>query len=1472
MVALFTQSPPICVKLLNTNSSNDFYVYKIYILVGPVSPDVRRDLDSLSKTLNSGLPIPKKLPALDKAYGSSWRSLLHISSFLDNKDSVIGGNILSNDWDEMDDDEFDELLNMGIGSKYGYIRSTSKRISSKTLQFKDTDSLSIEFITDVTVYDQDTIEEFKNKIEYVTKIPYYKQYVAHDDMSVGYHLEITNGLTVDMIRPNILDLDYDMTIAEVPINPTMDRMSMNIRIVATDFNYKVEDYGYEYTMMSIDSFIRDKTEIQLMNSSDTGSYSSIYHGFVSLYFPVITEQIFNLYVLNENEIYSQFPSVSLDRLVFKDKLKQEDALIQSINKAKEPKSGFAINTKSLNMSFDGFSERTISVRKLFDNLELVEIVLDGKPAVNNIDICIEVQGEVVLMRKVHSIHSIGVTNQATFSESKTLSNSRLMPNMLEICMFPSSTFLDLYVQIDRYGKVLVHGETAGNVLITNQEFIENMQTVLNVLVDKINSLSELVFNNNNRLPKMISEANAYRVQQASVNVMFNEFYNYDAFIHMLDSVLSTNIFKYAKNDKMNTGFIYVLSKNITSFSKNSIDFIAKGSTNTFDYLSDEARLKTMMTLFDSKKIYIRHIKNFLNLEILNLNMDESQFYISFILRLVEINKKTLTNTNQATDKLKLIDPILFNYRSTTLYPRLCQKKMQPVVAKAGEKGAVKYINRTYGRDEYYKCPDKTYNYLGMIIGQHPDGYCLPCCRKKAVEQSVIDKCIANETTEPSWHARTYIQYVMEYPNDAFPASRIIDRKTYLPKYVQEALGTPDLMINGTLRPIEQSSPDSHLDALIIYSHMYDTSITDMAVSIITFLKTAFDRFEYLIAGSISNYFASKNDMIKAFENVFMLNKKLGVSEIPWNRILIDVMYYYGINTFILNDDCDGTGIQIENVSQYNPKNKTILILSRFNQEYKDETGISTWFMLPITKVYKGAATTKKMTMDAIDQDVINRVISLYNITNSEIQIESKKQLTYRSVEAVFGLKAVYCTDKSRCISVETDRDRLLLYILNEKIIPTEADRLPMVDVSKTIMDGLASAESIFSLVSRYNDVAIGSIDQSLVEYIKINLSDITISSDKSNATNVGFNSALRSKSVNLGSYDKYLLKIRSFIIHDGDVIGATLCTVNEGAILNLYKCYCARTKLSKIQSMLSNDRREHKSLIESIVSGKPSKQSLKSLVSWPVYYYQIKMPVLYKSRDLVEAALRSLFEESLLGYSYKMSKSVPITSRVDFAAGFYSRYVYKAFVYYIVDHLTAIRSSDIKLEFKKMLGKLNESELKMMSSNTVSDIVSALQRKYGDKYDVDLIEISIESTLQTLNTNAISSKSKKRSLISIYDELLASDSISINNLFADTLMLKPANYILEMIKANALGSLKTVNDLKDLNLDDANARDRWLVGGNDFAVLKTDVAPLIELIANDLSNPLKRRYLFSGRQIERIVNNSEFKYFKDELIYIATAS
>ena len=111
-------------------------------------------------------------------------------------------------------------------------------------------------------------------------------------------------------------------------------------------------------------------------------------------------------------------------------------------------------------------------------------------------------------------------------------------------------------------------------------------------------------------------------------------------------------------------------------------------------------------------------------------------------------------------RLQERDPNLFDLKKynpgATVYSVLCQSGRQPLIHSEAELAAmgvkrraalVQYWNFTEAAPAFYECPDPKFPHLSFRAGQHPLGYCLPCCKKtrppSASRAALVNKgCLA----------------------------------------------------------------------------------------------------------------------------------------------------------------------------------------------------------------------------------------------------------------------------------------------------------------------------------------------------------------------------------------------------------------------------------------------------------------------------------------------------------------------------------------------------------------------------------------------------------------------------------------------------------------------------------------------------------------------------------------------------------
>ena len=286
-------------------------------------------------------------------------------------------------------------------------------------------------------------------------------------------------------------------------------------------------------------------------------------------------------------------------------------------------------------------------------------------------------------------------------------------------------------------------------------------------------------------------------------------------------------------------------------------------------------------------------------------------------------------------RLQERDPNLFDLKKydqgATVYSVLCQSGRQPHIHNGAELAAlgakrraalVRYWNFTENEPAFYECPDPKFPHLSFRAGQHPLGYCLPCCKKSRAAVGsraalVNEGCLARrarpgaledeDETAMSRHVLTY--------GKAIPAGRISD----LPREVGEGL-----FLGALPRPyrlqmigIEQSAPaipNAGFAYALAFAIGLGGDTIDEVLSELAGLAAEMGDTYYALGRGGGAAFASGRDLGAAILSAFVHRDANlspfgpgGAAATSWPDILADLArHVYGVEVVVLVD-LDGAG-------------------------------------------------------------------------------------------------------------------------------------------------------------------------------------------------------------------------------------------------------------------------------------------------------------------------------------------------------------------------------------------------------------------------------------------------------------------------------------------------------------------------------------------------------------------------------------
>jgi hypothetical protein len=263
----------------------------------------------------------------------------------------------------------------------------------------------------------------------------------------------------------------------------------------------------------------------------------------------------------------------------------------------------------------------------------------------------------------------------------------------------------------------------------------------------------------------------------------------------------------------------------------------QAATNHYAHLTDPAAALRWDYVYPGRLVRIYHRTTDLRVEVVGATMEEFRrirlYVFAFLDGLLEgpgrLDAKELAARAAAPPggRLKALqerDPDLYDLKKydegATVYSVLCQGDRQPelvpdaeakaALAAGGKKGdaLVRYWNFTEKRPAFYRCPSRDFPFLSFRAGEHPLGYCLPCCKKtRALEGTKIhlvnrlcaekleiaadDEALADDPTT-SRHVLTYGKPVPP-SRIAAPPPVLVEGLffgAFAPPYVFRLLGVP----------------------------------------------------------------------------------------------------------------------------------------------------------------------------------------------------------------------------------------------------------------------------------------------------------------------------------------------------------------------------------------------------------------------------------------------------------------------------------------------------------------------------------------------------------------------------------------------------------------------------------------------------------------------------------------------------------
>ena len=812
----------------------------------------------------------------------------------------------------------------------------------------------------LSILDEDTIREVKDKIYILTGIPSYRQYLAYQTQdgsvkTLGYTILKFNYL----VNTDIFLLEDNNNIFEgLPIDISLFESKDHLRVLSLNDSQIVPPSAKTLFLMDIDNFIAPiKSNIEsLLN--DTYSLELIYYSFILKYWPQLTLSVFASYITDEESLVINYPYLTIDPSALKEMYNNQNKLLK---KQKDININMIITNIKMTIKDKYILPKTyVQVRNIFDLIELNNTITYS------------------MLHLAENFNSINL-----LKTWKTVSNKN--DNKL-----PKNSVL-LNIRIDDINSISLIIRQNGDyyVIVDRGIDLSSIKKIViqyvNPILTKINSLGFSVSNN----PfYMMDMSNSYF---CSMNISIT---------HSLttsDDGVENTIDKFEEY-----GLMSVSSNNKIYFTKGVYTNPTIEHSNQFVYMSDpEIYEHYIRTVRAKKRIAIINRFSDIKIDLFNIKEAEFPYVIKYIkLFIFNLPKSKISQTGSNLKKLKQQDPVLFDFKNVfkseseniKKYSILCQKQKQPAIfTERPDKNAIEYKNITLDKPVYYKCLNKKYKFFNFIINKHPKGYCIPCCYKSHFTQGKKKKKIFDNCMKYGQFSTKQLRkqsYIKEYSTSLRPG-RIMKLPSILHKVMNESTGI--LNYNFYIYGIQQYLLKvNDIGVVFCLSNILNTNILDFIDRTIKKIKSS-GVWHVLLNGSINNYFSTEKELISHIRNTFIEGVESGF--ILNNELFISIAELIWDMNIILVEIFDVKNIKIS-YNKHNLKNKRNVILCKYKNVYNTIYYLNKKEYLINEKIHNVMYTSSNKLIESLYKrvkinDTITSIISSAKYSIDKLYINSK---------------------------------------------------------------------------------------------------------------------------------------------------------------------------------------------------------------------------------------------------------------------------------------------------------------------------------------------------------------------------------------------------------------------------------------------------------------------------------------------------
>lgn len=452
----------------------------------------------------SGSVAPDKL--LKEQYGSSFAAKLglgtdaewHPSRQLQEEAEVVGGDSTGH---ESDLDEIAELLAEKPPSVLPGARPATEDLR---VDFAP----GVEYVTSVHIYPEDRFAELKDKIYLATNIPTYRQhlfYVLHGRIWTTYDITVSGFYPVNILRRADAAHSQRSTILGIHIDRYLYDKRGSCRVRANDVFRTLGETLLPNPIVYVVDLAQYTAPLrsQLIElCADTQQFEMLYYGFIIKFWPQLTPECFVDYVMREGELVHKYPDLARGRQMLRDVYRAEREIVDYNYRHITAALTFAgrhITTAVMQMtaSVEPSAGTLLNIRNLFDQLRTNRCIPE-------IHAYIEVDNKPYLLRKHYVFNESdiqfpagaqmkdGVTIAISLRrDDQDATQSRERRSRRTTVENEQSRYM--FLNIRPNGRYLIRTMWNEEDELTFEDIVHTIKRFIDPIISRINTMSRYVF-------------------------------------------------------------------------------------------------------------------------------------------------------------------------------------------------------------------------------------------------------------------------------------------------------------------------------------------------------------------------------------------------------------------------------------------------------------------------------------------------------------------------------------------------------------------------------------------------------------------------------------------------------------------------------------------------------------------------------------------------------------------------------------------------------------------------------------------------------------------------------------------------------------------------------------------------------------------------------------------------------------------